>query len=233
MGDIHSHSPITWPPSMCLSSHIVSGKSHAMHHMNRKSSVWETWTTQMASECAVYPARSGCTGLPKTGQPYGALYRETDTAERVQSCCMYIFHLSFGFQVSLSSIAEHWSNNVTCVWYTQRVPDMPHSSSRCSAVKLHMCLSVTSRCQPDRWERLCWTSDHMLCQGLQWISSHMMQENGLYIKRVQKEASRMIREMENPSHEKGLSTWINRCRPIWAPLRLGGLMLSQNPYRQN
>lgn len=99
MGDIHSRSPITWPPSMCLSSHIVSGKSHAMHHMNRKSSVWETWTTQMASECAVHAACSSCTRLPKTGRPYGTLHRETDTAKRVQSCCMYIFHLSFGFQV--------------------------------------------------------------------------------------------------------------------------------------
>lgn len=39
---------------------------------------------------------------------------------------------------------------------------------------------------------------------LQLISSYMMQENGLDTKQVQKIASRRIREMENPSHEKRL-----------------------------
>eukprot|EP00076_Gallus_gallus_P041388 XP_025006926.1 uncharacterized protein LOC112532523 [Gallus gallus] len=38
---------------------FMSGKSQAMHHTNRKSSVWETQTTQMVSECTEHPRHSG------------------------------------------------------------------------------------------------------------------------------------------------------------------------------
>lgn len=143
---------------------FVSGKSHAMHCMSRKSSLWEKWVAQMASECTIRPMLSGCTSFTKMGWLCSAL---TDTTGRLQNYYIYITsNLSFGFQVGSSCIAQHQSNNIAHIGYTQHVPNMPYSLPRCSAVKLHLCLFSTSRRQPDWWEWLYWTSDHMLYQAV-------------------------------------------------------------------
>lgn len=143
---------------------FMSGKSQAMHHTNRKSSVWETQTTQMVSECTEHPRHSGKYWAPQARWALRCFAQGQQKGSKTY--CPYVFQLSFGFQVGLSSIKQHRLNNITCGLCTQRVSNTPHSLTTCSADKLHVRLSVASRCQPDCWEWLCWVRDCTLCQGL-------------------------------------------------------------------
>lgn len=162
MGKLHSHSPVTRPPSMCLGSHVCAWEipCHALHEQEIQPVGNVNDTDGQRVHNPPEPLRSHqahqdgltlwCVGWYRRG---------------FRTKCTQTFHLLFGFPVGPSYIAQQCSNNTAHVGYTQHVPEMPRSLPRCSAVKLHLCLSVTSRCQPDWWEWLCWTRDHMLCQA--------------------------------------------------------------------
>lgn len=96
MGNIHSHSPITWLPSMCLGSHIHVWEipSHAPHEQEIQCVV--NMKNVVGQQCTEHPRHSGCIGLPKRSGPPSSLSQGQQKGSRV-TVSMFV-SCSMGFR---------------------------------------------------------------------------------------------------------------------------------------